>query len=123
MRPTPSIVPVGDDRNVCLILDDFGPKLGRVWRETDEHERRENVIRNMLTGQYSDPVRVIAFNAEAGTCSDVSAEIGEEIIRRCADRPDGVPEHLVSFIDRHGGWRRRPLQLSLPIASGAAHHI
>ena len=33
MRPSPSIVP-GVDRDVCLVLDDFG-RLGLAWRETD----------------------------------------------------------------------------------------
>jgi hypothetical protein len=31
-----SIVPETDDRDVYLVLDDFGGRLGRAWRETDE---------------------------------------------------------------------------------------
>ena len=36
MRPLPSIAPaLPDDRDVYLVLDDFGGRLGRAWRETD----------------------------------------------------------------------------------------
>lgn len=31
---TPSIVPIGEDETVYLVVDDFG-KLGCCWRETD----------------------------------------------------------------------------------------
>lgn len=37
MRRSPSIVPDATDRDVYLVLDDFGA-LGRSWRETDEAE-------------------------------------------------------------------------------------
>jgi hypothetical protein len=34
MFHSPSIVP--EETDVYLVLDDFGNRLGRVWRETDE---------------------------------------------------------------------------------------
>jgi hypothetical protein len=36
MSRSPSFVPPDDDRDVCLVLDDFGGRLGRAWRETKE---------------------------------------------------------------------------------------
>jgi hypothetical protein len=43
MLSSPSIVPDPDDRDVYLVLDGFGGRLGRVWRETDEDRTdREN---------------------------------------------------------------------------------
>jgi hypothetical protein len=61
MRPSPSIVP-GTDRDVYLVLDDFG-RLGLAWRETDiEDTAYGTVIRRLLEGQYNSPVRVIGFN-------------------------------------------------------------
>jgi hypothetical protein len=30
---SPSIVPPGNDQDVCLVLDDFGGRIGSVWRE------------------------------------------------------------------------------------------
>jgi hypothetical protein len=60
----------------------------------------ENVIRDMLTGQYHSPVRVIVFNTEHGTSRDVSKEMAHELIERTADQPDGLPEFLSDFVDR-----------------------
>ena len=55
---TPSIVPESDDQNVYLVLDDLG-RLGRIWPEADaEATDLETVITDLLTGQYSSPVRV-----------------------------------------------------------------
>jgi len=117
MRPSPSIVPPGDERDVYLVLDDFG-RLGRSWVEADEHDTyRESVIRDLLSCQYNDPVRVIVFNTEEGTSRDVSADIAHELIERTADRPEGLPECLSGFVDRYGAGLRRPVQLSLPIAT------
>ena len=65
MRTSPSIVP-GIDRDVFLVLDDFGP-MGYAWRETNvEDTDLEAVIQDLLEGQYSNPVRVIGFNLSEG---------------------------------------------------------
>ena len=37
MPTSPSIVPNNDDRDVYLVLDDLGGRLGCAWRETDAH--------------------------------------------------------------------------------------
>ena len=59
---TPSIIPGGDDQTVYLVADDFG-KLGRAWREADYEETDlETVIQDLLSGQYNNPIRVVAFN-------------------------------------------------------------
>jgi hypothetical protein len=35
MSPSPSIIPEVPNRDIYLVLDDFGA-LGRSWRETDD---------------------------------------------------------------------------------------
>jgi hypothetical protein len=52
-RHPPSIAPgLPDDVDVYLVLDDFGERLGRAWRETDEERTdRETVVRDLLEGQ------------------------------------------------------------------------
>ena len=46
MRSSPSIVP-GTDRDIYLVLDDFGSRLGRAWAETDEdHTDRDTLLRH-----------------------------------------------------------------------------
>ncbi len=61
-RWTPSIVPSNGDQNVYLVVDDFGDS-GRVYREADvEHTDLETVITDLMSGQYNNPVRIVAFN-------------------------------------------------------------
>jgi hypothetical protein len=78
MRQSPSIVP-GMDRDICLVLDDFG-SIGRAWRETDvEDTDFETVITDLLDGQFSNPVRVVAFNTAEGWSRDVSEVVALEL--------------------------------------------
>src|SRR5258708_40269719 len=68
---SPSIVPPGNDHDVYLVLDDFGGRIGQSWREADvEATRLETVLADLLDGQYSNPVRVIAFNTAEGWSRD-----------------------------------------------------
>jgi hypothetical protein len=74
---SPSIVP-GFNVDVYVVLDDFG-KIGRCYRETDEAESdKATVIRDLISGQYNDPVRIVAFNTSEGWSRDVTAEIACE---------------------------------------------
>ncbi len=67
MRPSPSIVPHGADHDTYLVLDDFGGRIGCSWRETaPESADRETLIRDLVDGQYSHPVRIVAFNTNEG---------------------------------------------------------
>ena len=118
MRHSPSIVPEPDDRDVYLVLDDFGGKLGRAWPETDEERTdRETVIADLLQGQYSDPVRIVAFNTADGWSRDVSEEISDEIRQRLATEEHDARPSLEGFIERHGSGR--PVQLPLPLRGAA----
>jgi hypothetical protein len=56
-----SIVPDDNDQTVYLAAEDF-VKPGRAWAEA-EYERTdlEAVIQDLVTGQYSNPIRVVAF--------------------------------------------------------------
>ena len=69
MSRSPSLAPsLPGDHDIYLVFDDFGERLGRARRETGE-ERADwkTVITDLMDGQYSDPVQVMAFNtAEAG---------------------------------------------------------
>jgi hypothetical protein len=119
MRHSPSIVPNADDREVCLVLDDFVGHIGRSWREADEDRTdREDVITDLLEGQYSNPVRVVAFNIAEGWSRDMSREIANEVAQRLANEDRDVPPGLEGFIERHGT-TGRPLQLPLPLRGAA----
>src|SRR5215470_17068975 len=83
----PSIVPWGPGQDVFLVLDQFGERLGRAWRETDENDTDyETLIRHMLEGQCNNPVRVVAFNTDEGWSRDVSDDVADELRGRCAQR-------------------------------------
>jgi hypothetical protein len=76
MTGSPSIVPEDDNRDIYLVLDDFGGRLGRAWRETDEAEAdRATLVRDLLDGQYANPVRIVAFNTAEGWSRDASEDI------------------------------------------------
>jgi hypothetical protein len=100
---------------VYLVLDDFGERLGRAWRETDEERTdRETMVRDLLEGQYADPVRIVAFNTAENWSRDVSEDIAAELSRRLAiEDIDITPPALEAFLDRYGAGR--PVQLPLPL--------
>ena len=97
----PSIVPYGADETIYLVVDNLGP-LGSVFRETEiERADSETVIADLLSGQFSDPVRVVAFNTLEHWSEDFSNEIAGEIQTRCDIAGDRVPDHLQDFVQRH----------------------
>jgi hypothetical protein len=111
---TPSIVPSDQDQTVYLVADDFG-KLGRAWRETDyETTDLETVVQDLLTGQYNNPIRVIAFNTAERWSEDVSEDVANELRRRCDLQMRDIPLPLQDFTDRYEG-RYRVVQLPLPM--------
>lgn len=78
---------------VYLVLNDYGDKLGRAWTEADEAQTdRETVVRDLLSGQHSNPVRVVAFNAAEGWSRDVTEDIASELAALLArDDCDTLP--------------------------------
>ena len=109
---TPSAVPYGADQTVFLLVDRFG-ELGSVYRETEiERTDIETVVSDLLTGQFNDPIRVVAFNTLEHWSDDVSEEIATEIQARCDIEGTPVPDHLSDFVATHTG-RARQLALRL----------
>lgn len=99
MRRSPPLVPSGFDTDVYVVLDDFG-NLGRAYRETNEDTaNRETVIRDLIAGQYNNPVRIVCFNTAEGTSRDATAEIAREIQDRARRNGDELSPGLRDFID------------------------
>ena len=115
MSFAPPIAPASDDqRTVYLVLDNFGGRMGRSWRETDEGRTdRAAVIVDLMDGQYHDPIRVVAFNTGDGWSRDASREIADLITEDCERDGFDIPPFLRSFIEQHGSGR--PVQRSLPL--------
>jgi hypothetical protein len=66
------------------VLDDFR-KAGRVYREAVEADATlESIIDDLLTGQFNNPLRVVAFNTSEGWSRDVSEDVAREVLKRVA---------------------------------------
>jgi len=61
MRSSPSIMPADClDRDIYLVLEDFGACAGCAWRETDEADTDvEIILQNLLSGQYAYAERAL----------------------------------------------------------------
>ena len=109
----PSIVPQAN-QDTYLVLDDFGGRLGRAWRETDEEATdRETLIRDLMNDQYGNPARIVAFNQyRPGLVSRRDHRYHRRAtqalcgVRRSASLGAGVP----------GDRRVAPFRISIPIA-------
>jgi hypothetical protein len=109
---TPSIVPNEHDQTVYLVADDF-KRNGQVWRETDyETADLETVMHDLMSGQYNNPMRVIAFNTAEGWSQDVSEDIARELQRRADIAAEDLSSTIEAFVDRYAG-RDRQLVLRL----------
>jgi hypothetical protein len=110
---TPSIAPNGDDQTVYLVVDRFGGH-GTAYREAEVvRTDLETTITDLMSGQFSDPVRVVAFNTTERWARDVSRDIALEIqVRSDIDGHD-VPEAVRDFVDSYAGPDR---QLALRLA-------
>jgi hypothetical protein len=101
MPRSPSIVPEDADRDVYLVLDDFGSLLGQAWRETGEDDtERASLIANLFDGQYRNPTRIIAFNTTEGWSRDVSEDLADELAAHCAES-GYVSRSLEDFLQRY----------------------
>ena len=107
-------MPKDNDRDVYLVVDDFG-RNGRAWREAAvEATDLETVILDLLEDQYKNPVRIVAFNTTEKWSQDVSADVAHELRRRCDLQLRDVPFFLQDFVDRYEG-RYHDYQLPLPM--------
>jgi hypothetical protein len=91
---TLSIVPYGADQTVYFVIDSFRSK-GSVYREIEvERTDIEAIIADLLSGQFNDPIRIVAFNTLEHWAEDVSEEVANEIRTRCDIEGISVPEHI-----------------------------
>ena len=110
---SPKLVPYGADQTTYLVVDNVGAN-GSVYRETEvERTDFETIIADFVTGQFNDPIRVIAFNTLEHWSDDISEAVAAEIQTRCDIEGVSVHEHVRDFVDRYWGPVR---QLALKLA-------
>ncbi|SFJ59441.1 hypothetical protein SAMN05216525_12939 [Bradyrhizobium sp. Gha] len=112
MRPSPSIVPLDRlGRDIYVVLEDFGARAGCSWRQTEEQADRETLLRDLISGQYAYPVRIVVFNAIEGWSRDATDALAE----RAADERLALSPALEAFVQANAT-RRLHVQLV------GAHH-
>src|SRR5262249_10242192 len=96
---TPSLAP--DEQNdvtVYIVLNDCG-ELGRAYVETDEAKAdKETVLNNIDSGEYSNPIQVVAFNTAEEWSRDVTEDIERELLDREAKKGD-LGESARKFVE------------------------
>jgi hypothetical protein len=82
--------------------------LGTAFPETDvDKADLETVIGDLMSGQYSDPVRVVAFNTAEHWAEDASEDVAREVMRRFIVDTGICRPSLVLNVYRHCGSPKR----------------
>jgi hypothetical protein len=88
---------------VHVVLDDFGT-AGWASRETDESDASfASVVNDLLTGQFSEPVRVVASNTAQGWSRDVSEDVARAVVKQAVESglspSDGARRFVARYVD------------------------
>ena len=85
---------------VHIVLNDFG-RLGRAYCEIDEAEADEaTIVENILSGQYSRPLRVVAFNTVEDWARDVTEEIARAVLTKAQSETRSISIIAQEFLVR-----------------------
>jgi hypothetical protein len=85
---------------MLLVLNDFGT-LGRAYVETDEAQADgATIVENILSGQYSQPLRVVAFNTAEGWARDVTEEIARDALNKARSERRSIRKAAQEFLER-----------------------
>jgi hypothetical protein len=94
------LAPDEADVTVHIVLNDFGD-LGRAYAETDEAEADEaTIVENILSGQYSCPLRVVAFNTAEGWARDVTEDIAAAVVSKALSEHRSIAKAAQEFLER-----------------------
>ena len=89
------------ERDLHFVLCDFG-RSGRAYIETDPAEAdASTIVRNLLQGQYSRPVRVLALNVEEGWVRDVSKIMAAKVRDEARREDQGLTSGTRAFVEAH----------------------
>ena len=73
----------GADQTVYLIVDSFDSR-GSSRREIEiEWADLETIVVDLISGQFNDPIRIVAFYTLEQWAYDISEEVADEILDRC----------------------------------------
>jgi len=108
MPRTRLMVPYGADQTVYLVIDRCG-RPGCPCCETEEERGElETVITELMSGQFNEPIRILAFNTLEHWSDDISEDVALEIETRCDIDGVAIPSYLKDFVASHGSPTRNP---------------
>jgi hypothetical protein len=118
---SPSLVPDEQpyDVAVYIVVNDYGQQLelGRAYAETNEAKADEKtIVSDIISGQYSNPVRVVAFNTVEGWSRDVTEDIARAVLEREASEAE-VSESAKKFVERVRGYAAKREQATADLLS------
>jgi hypothetical protein len=100
MRTQTPLAPGQPDVAVHFVLNDFRG-LGRAYVETDEDKADQaTIVDNILSGQYSSPLRVIAVNTAEGWGRDVTEDIAHAVLDRARGDHRPIADSAQEFLER-----------------------
>ena len=79
------IVPYGADETVYIVVDRCDRPGGLSCEIERERAGLDAIIAELLAGQFSDPLRILAYNTLEHWSEDISANVVLEIESRCDD--------------------------------------
>jgi hypothetical protein len=97
LRP---IVPFGADQTIYVVVEAPSPHAPHDIAARAERADIETVISDLLAGQFSDPIEVLAFNTIEHWRDDLSKFVAQEICCRCDIEGYDVPAYLQEFVSR-----------------------
>lgn len=59
--------------------------------DNNQKKRETTAVQDLLSGQYNNPIRVVAFNTEERCTEDVSEDVVHELRRRCDRKVSDLP--------------------------------
>ena len=91
------MVPYGADQTVYLVVEAARPNAVSC---TAERSDIETVITDLLSGRFSDPIEVLAFNTLEHWTDDLSKDVAREIRCRCDIAGREAPAYLDEFLGK-----------------------
>jgi hypothetical protein len=75
-----SIVP-DSEHTTYLLLDEMTNQHVSIWPEISADEANEaTIVQWIIEGQFSRPIKIVAFNTEDGWSRDVTQEIATKLL-------------------------------------------
>src|SRR5258708_14568792 len=98
MTGMPSTVPYGADQTLYLVMYAQGPK-GQEFQNPVERSDLDSVIADLIAARFSNPDCIFAFNTLEHWTADLSQNVSEEFLCRCAIVGAPVPTYLYDSVD------------------------